>query len=223
MAAVQLSPDDAVAFFAKHKLDELTVAAVNAKGSVTVSGPSEQILTLKEVMKAERVVGQVLDINYPFHHPLIEIAKDDFLDDMSQIALRPSQVPFISTVTGDVLAGDKLDPGYWWSNVREPVHFLQATNTALDLGCTLFVEIGPRPILTSYLKDTVKDRSVAAAAISSLLREESSRRSGVDDIRACHRQWRSIRPAQGVRRSERTYRAAFPAVRTDRYAARIHQ
>ena len=223
MAAVQLSPDDAVNFFAKHKLDELTVAAVNAKGSVTVSGPSEQILTLKEVMKADRVVGQVLDINYPFHHPLIEIAKDDFLDDMSQIALRHSQVPFISTVTGDVLAGDKLDPAYWWSNVREPVHFLQATNTAIDLGCTLFVEIGPRPILTSYLKDTVKDRSVAVAAISSLLREESSADPVSTTFARIIANGGAFDRQQGVRRTQRAYRAARPALRTHRYAARIHQ
>jgi acyl transferase domain-containing protein/NADPH:quinone reductase-like Zn-dependent oxidoreductase/acyl carrier protein/NADP-dependent 3-hydroxy acid dehydrogenase YdfG len=174
MAAVQLAPDDAMAFFRRHGLDQITVAAVNAKGSVSVSGPTEQIAALRDVMRAERVVGQVLDINYPFHHPLIEIAKDDFLEDMSQIALRTSQVPFISTVTGGVLSGNSLDPAYWWSNVREPVHFVQATHTAIDLGCTLFVEIGPRPILTSYLKDTIKDRSVAAAAIGSLLREDNA-------------------------------------------------
>lgn len=173
MAAVQLSSDDALAFCRRNGLDQITVAAVNAKGSVTVSGPGDQIVALREIMKAERIVGQVLDINYPFHHPLIEIAKDDFLDDMAQIALRPSQIPFISTVTGGVLSGNSLDPSYWWSNVREPVNFLAGTKAALDLGCTLFVEIGPRPILTSYLRDTIKDRAVAASAISSLMREES--------------------------------------------------
>jgi acyl transferase domain-containing protein/NADPH:quinone reductase-like Zn-dependent oxidoreductase/acyl carrier protein/short-subunit dehydrogenase len=173
MAAVQLAPGDALAFFNRHGLDQINVAAVNAKGSVTVSGPGEQIMALREIMKAERIVGQVLDINYPFHHPLIEVAKDDFLDDMAQIALRPSQIPFISTVTGGVLSGNTLDPAYWWSNVREPVNFLGGTNAALDLGCSLFVEIGPRPILTSYLRDTIKDRAVAASAISSLMREES--------------------------------------------------
>lgn len=172
MAAIQLSPEDALGFFARHGLDEITIAAVNAKGSVSVSGPAEQIAALRDVLAAERIVGQVLDINYPFHHRLIENAKQDFLEDMAQIALRPSQVPFISTVIGDVLPGTSLDPAYWWSNVREPVCFLQATNTAIALGCSLFVEIGPRPIVTSYLRDTFKNRAVAAKAIPSLLREE---------------------------------------------------
>ena len=72
------------------------------------------------------------------------------------------------------MPGNSLDPAYWWSNVREPVCFLQATNTAIDLGCSLFVEIGPRPILTSYLRDTFKNRAVAAKAIPSLLREDNA-------------------------------------------------
>jgi len=172
MAAVQLSPDDARGLFARHGMGDITVAAINAAGSVTVSGPVEQIAALRGVLAAERIAGQVLDIDYPFHHKLIDEAEKAFLDDMAQIALRPSQVPFISTVSGAVMPGTSLDSTYWWRNVREPVQFLQATDTAIDLGCTLFVEIGPRPILTSYLRDTFRSRAVAARAIPSLLREE---------------------------------------------------
>ncbi len=171
MAVMQLSAEDATAYLDSRGLNEIQIAAINARGSVSVSGPSDQILALKAAMKADRVVGQVLDINYPFHHPLIEIAKDDFLADMAQIALRPTQIPFISTVTGDVFSGERLDAGYWWENVRKPVQFHQATVAALELGCGLFVEIGPRPILLAYLRDTVKDQSAAATVIASLVRD----------------------------------------------------
>jgi acyl transferase domain-containing protein/NADPH:quinone reductase-like Zn-dependent oxidoreductase/acyl carrier protein/short-subunit dehydrogenase len=172
MAALQIGPDEARAFFSAHALDELSVAAVNARGSVTVSGPSEQIMALKDAMRSARIVGQVLDINYPFHHPLIEVAKEDFLQDMGHIALRQSQRPFISTVTGQILGGEMLDASYWWSNVREPVEFHSGTLAAIDLGCSLFVEIGPRPILQGYLRDSIKERSVAASPIPSLARDE---------------------------------------------------
>ena len=63
------------------------------RGSVSVSGPVEQIAALRDILAAERIVGQVLDINYPFHHRLIENAKDDFLEDMAQIALRSTADP----------------------------------------------------------------------------------------------------------------------------------
>ncbi|MBS3649508.1 SDR family NAD(P)-dependent oxidoreductase [Pseudaminobacter sp. 19-2017] len=173
MAALQLGAEEAQAFFERHGLDHLVVAAVNSKTSITASGPSEQIEALKEKMKAERLVGSVLDINYPFHHPLIEVARKDFLEDMAQIALRPTQIPFISTVTGGILSGTALDPEYWWSNVREPVNFLGGTECALDLGCGLFLEVGPRPILSTYLRETIRERATAAATIPSLLRDES--------------------------------------------------
>ncbi|MBX3566731.1 MAG: SDR family NAD(P)-dependent oxidoreductase [Rhizobiaceae bacterium] len=177
MAALQIGPDEARALFERVGVTGLTVAAVNAKGSVTVSGPSEQIMALKDSLKANRVVGAVLDINYPFHHPSIEVAKEAFLEDMGQIALRQSQVPFISTVTGGVLDGDRLDPAYWWSNVREPVEFHRGTQAAIDLGCTLFVEIGPKPILLNYVRDTIKEHSVAAGCIASLLRDDKAEAS----------------------------------------------
>jgi acyl transferase domain-containing protein/NADPH:quinone reductase-like Zn-dependent oxidoreductase/acyl carrier protein/short-subunit dehydrogenase len=174
MAAVQLSPDDAIALCRRLGLDQIVVAAVNAANSVTLSGPTDELLDLRDRFKDERVVGQLLDIDYPFHHPLIELAKNDFLEDMAHIALRPTQIPFISTVTGQELSGDSLDASYWWSNVREPVQFAPATKAAIDLGCRLFVEIGPRPILQSYLKDTIKHEAVAATAIASLRRDDAA-------------------------------------------------
>jgi acyl transferase domain-containing protein len=173
MIAVQLPPDQARKLCTENGLDDLCVAAVNARNSVTISGPTEQVLALREKLRSARVVAQLLDIDYAFHHPSIETARDGFLAEMAELTLRPTQVPFISAVTGGVLAGNLLTADYWWRNLRDPVLFEQATQAALDVGCRLFVEIGPRPILLNYVKDTIRAAGVPAGSTPTFVKDES--------------------------------------------------
>ncbi|MDQ0318929.1 acyl transferase domain-containing protein/NADPH:quinone reductase-like Zn-dependent oxidoreductase/acyl carrier protein/short-subunit dehydrogenase [Pararhizobium capsulatum DSM 1112] len=171
MAAVMLGEDAATAFATAHGFDNICVAAINAHNSVTISGPANEVSAYRDAARKAKIPAQVLDINYPFHHPIIDQAKRAFLSDIPDIAPRRSELAYISTVTGERLDGTQLDPDYWWKNVREPVRFQAATEAAIALGCTLFVEISPRAILASYLKETVKQAAVPGTVVSTLSRD----------------------------------------------------
>ncbi|MBP1852296.1 acyl transferase domain-containing protein/NADPH:quinone reductase-like Zn-dependent oxidoreductase/acyl carrier protein [Rhizobium halophytocola] len=171
MAAVKLGDQAAQALIRELGLAELEVAAINAPNSVTISGPVEQIQEFRERARQKKVVVQPLDINYPFHHPLIDRARDAFIGDMPAIAPRPSDYAFISTVSGTTLTGESLNPDYWWRNVRQPVKFQQAVEEALTLGCNVFLEMSPRPILTGYVNDIAQQQSAAVSVVSTLTRE----------------------------------------------------
>ncbi len=166
MAAVAMSEEAARDFTREHGFDDICVAAINAPNSVTVSGPREQIKQFREKAKKAQTAAFILDINYPFHHPVIDRAKQAFLDDLPGIAAGEGSLPFISTVMGEALSGPELNAQYWWRNVRDPVLFQAGTEAALAMGCRLFVEISPRPILGSYVTDVAKQVSVQAASIA---------------------------------------------------------
>ena len=170
MAAVAMGSDEAIRLARSAGLDRICVAASNAHNAATVSGPADEIVKFKEAATSMRIAAQVLDIDYPFHHPLIDAARANFLRDMSSLAPRPTRIPFISTVTGDVLDGESLDRAYWWRNLREPVLFDAATGAAIREGCRVFVEIGPRPILASYLRDTIRQHDVGGAVAPTFVR-----------------------------------------------------
>ena len=170
MAAVAMGADEAAILARSAGLENLHVAASNAHNAATLSGPVDEIAAFRELAVSKRIAAQVLDIDYPFHHPLIDSARRHFLKDMSSLTRRPTAIPFISTVTGKIMEGEGLDPAYWWHNIREPVRFATATETALGQGCTLFIEIGPRPILSSYLRDTLRLKDVRGTVMPSLLR-----------------------------------------------------
>ncbi len=139
MAAVMLGEQAAKAFAAERGLDDVCVAAINAHNSVTISGPANEISAFRDAARKAKIPVQILDINYPFHHPIIDRAKEAFLADIPDIAPRRTELAYLSTVTGAALDGTALDPDYWWKNVREPVRFQAAAEAALDLGCTLSI------------------------------------------------------------------------------------
>ncbi|OLP53198.1 beta-ketoacyl synthase [Rhizobium rhizosphaerae] len=170
MAAVMLGEEAAQAFAEAHGFSQICVAAINAHNSVTISGPVAEVGAFRDAARKAKIPAQVLDINYPFHHPIIDQAKSAFLGDLPDIAPRKSELTYISTVSGTPLDGAELDADYWWKNVREPVRFEAATHSAIALGCTLLLEISPRPILSSYLKETVKQAGVPAAVVATLQR-----------------------------------------------------
>lgn len=180
MAAVMIGEDAARDFARARGLDSVCIAAVNAHNSVTISGPAPEVSAFRDAARKAKIPAQILDINYPFHHPIIDQAKKAFLADIPTLSPRSTEIAFLSTVTGDRLDGASLDSDYWWKNVREPVRFQAATEAAIAMGCSLFIEISPRPILSSYLKETVKQAAAPGQVIPTLLRDAGEK--GIDPV-----------------------------------------
>lgn len=171
MAAVVLNEEAALAFARSHGLANICIAAINAPNSVTISGPVGEIEAFRDAARKAHIVAHVLDINYPFHHPIIDRAKDAFLADLPDVVPDGGVGTFISTVTGKLRDGRLLDAQYWWRNVRDPVLFVAGCQAAMEMGCNLFIEISPRPILSNYVTEIAKQASVQVITIPTLLRE----------------------------------------------------
>ena len=83
-------------------------------------------------------------------------------------------------MTGAFVDHDTLGPEHWWRNVREPVQFEAALNCLLKEGLRVFVEIGPKPILSSYVRDMLREANVRGAVIETLT--ESQDQDDADPI-----------------------------------------
>jgi acyl transferase domain-containing protein/NADPH:quinone reductase-like Zn-dependent oxidoreductase/acyl carrier protein len=173
MAVANLPQHEAEALIADSGLDGLEIAAVNSPTSVTLSGPEEAIRAFSRIARKRRVAVRALDLAYPFHSALLEPLRLPLLESLGDFAAGAGDVPFVSTVTGDVMAGHALDREYWWRNVREPVRFHPAIEAAGRQGATLFIEIGPRPILTANMTDTLREAGLDGSVIPSLVEKEA--------------------------------------------------
>src|SRR5690606_6099713 len=87
---------------------------------------------------------------------------------------RSGTVPFYSTVVGGELDGQRLDSLYWWQNIRFPVLFQGAMDALVWQGFNLFVEVGPHPVLRSYVADALSQRELPGQVLGTLLRKDNS-------------------------------------------------
>src|SRR6516164_7004032 len=174
MAALGLSPENAAALIAPYG-EALTIAAVNAPNSVTVAGDAAAIDALGNELEASQVFFRALDLDYAFHSRCMDPIREALLDRLDGLAPRDGRLRFVSTVTGTTIEGNRLDAEYWWDNIRRPVQFAPAIESLSAEGFNVFLEIGPHPILDTYLRDCLKTTGGQGVSIPTLRRREPER------------------------------------------------
>ncbi len=173
MAAFMLSDREAQRFLKMTGANGVVVAAVNSWRSVTVSGPSEEIDKVLTAAATMRISARRLDLDYPFHSALVDPVRAPLLHELEGLKALPLRKRFVSSVSGDFAESDTLGPDHWWHNVRDPVQFESAFKCLVKEGLRLFVEIGPKPILASYVRDVLRESGVRGAVIDTLVESES--------------------------------------------------
>ncbi|MXN67238.1 SDR family NAD(P)-dependent oxidoreductase [Stappia sp. GBMRC 2046] len=167
MAALLLSADAARAAIDDPAFPGLEIAAVNSARSVTISGPSESLEGFARHARKNRWAMRRLKIAYPFHCALVDTIEAPLLSDLANIETRKPEIRFVSTVDEDT-ESPLLDAGYWWRNVRRPVQFEKAVARILEDDAAVFVEIGPKPILATYINDNIREREKDGRVVPSL-------------------------------------------------------
>ncbi|MEV4503064.1 SDR family NAD(P)-dependent oxidoreductase [Streptomyces klenkii] len=172
MAAVGVGIAQAEALLAEVPgAESLVVAAVNSDRDVTVAGGADALAALARVAGDRDVFFRDLELEYAFHSPAMDPLQQALKNALATLTPRSSDIPMLSTVTGREVDGTALDADYWWRNVREPVDFAGAVGalTGPDAGCDVLVEVGPDPVLRTYLRragDQVEDLIAVVPTLS---------------------------------------------------------
>ena len=154
---------------------KVDVAALNGPSATIVSGENEAVEELLATCVAEgaqaiKVPGAVL----ASHSFQVEALREDLLETLAKIEPRSSEVPFYSTVTGEITDTAELDAGYWYRNARQTVLFEPVVRALLDRGCTALLEVSPHPVLGFGLREIVESHPGGAdtAVLGTLRREQ---------------------------------------------------
>ena len=197
MAAVALGEAEMVALLDDLGLAaRIVVAAFNAPGSITVAGDEEAITHLGRALAKRRVACRTLALDYAFHSRAMDAISDRLLAGLEDLECGRGTIPFYSAVSGGSFDGVELGATYWWRNIREPVRFENAIRAMTSAGFNTVVEIGPRPVLLSYIEETARCAGVSVLTVPTL----SPKDPGSDRIRTVARQLQLCAPRQDVQR-----------------------
>jgi phthiocerol/phenolphthiocerol synthesis type-I polyketide synthase C len=173
MAVLALSEAETAALIAE--LDPtLDIAAVNSARAVTIAGSAAAIAALGDEAARRGIACRPLDLDFAFHSRAMEAVRDGILADLGDLISMAPAADLVSTVTGGRVAGESLDAEHWWRNVRDTVRFAEAAQAMVSDGYRIFVEIGPSPVLRSYLRDALRDASAEGRVLATLDRRATT-------------------------------------------------
>lgn len=131
---------------------ELVLAADNALELCVVAGSVAAIAHYQQQLEAQNIACRRLKTSHAFHSPLMAGAVAPFRQALSQIELKPPQIPWVSNLTGTWITPEQaIAPDYWVQHLRQPVQFHTGLQT-LGEAQPLLLEVGPGQTLTTLAR-----------------------------------------------------------------------
>jgi acyl transferase domain-containing protein/acyl carrier protein len=165
MAVIDLSMAEADKYLAGRQ-DRVSVAVSNSPRSCVISGEPGAVREVIAECERDGVFCRLVKVDVASHSPQMDGPAAALAAELADLTPATSTVPMYSTVLARPAEGPEFDAGYWGRNMRQPVRFTDTVAKLLDAGITVFVELGPHPLLVAAVQQTAQ--SHAAATVTAL-------------------------------------------------------
>ena len=128
------------------------VAAIDSRGSLTLSGDVERLDKIAEKLTEDGVFARWLRVEVPYHSRLMDPILDELRAALAGLAPQPPTMPLYSTVTGERVTDAGWDAEYWCANVRRPVRFCDAVTALIGADSRVFLKLAPHPVLSGNVR-----------------------------------------------------------------------
>ncbi|BBM82279.1 type I polyketide synthase [Candidatus Uabimicrobium amorphum] len=167
--------------------EHISIAAINGPQNTVLSG-SEQHLR-DYLAHHPQLPYKWLQVTHGFHSPILDSILDSFEQQIAAITYHAPQINIVSNVTGQ--SATQMDASYWRKHLRETVRFSDGVQFLRQQGTNIFLEIGPRPVLSALVKKSIPH------ALSLYYHHKNSWRTLASTLRhlyrhGLHLQWSNI-------------------------------
>ncbi len=169
MLVAAISDEDAQALCTE--IPGLEIAAFNARRSLTFAGSERALSQAERNLDLRKVPFRRLSGDIAYHSADMDPILPLLQTRLAGLDPSPPVIPLVSSVTAKRVSGrgqDLMGAAYWLKNVRCPVRFHAALDTAFDLGTTHCIELGPRPVLRGAIRKTANDQAREITIIPTL-------------------------------------------------------
>src|SRR6202048_1368397 len=145
--------------------EDVDIANINAPGQILISG---------ELANVEAAIGvateygirraTLLNVAGAYHSRLMESAYEKLGPVLLEVQMQLPKFPVISNVTGREVETLPEIRQTLQDQVTSTVRWVDCMERLVDLGCDLFIELGPGGVLAGLLKRTRKDQEVISVS-----------------------------------------------------------
>lgn len=156
MAAVDASPEDLQPLLANP---ELTLANLNAPRQTVISGSQASIERAVAWCTEQGIRVHSLPVACAFHSPLVAPAQRRLADLLGQTPFERPRIPVFSNTTAEAYPEDaRAIAGLLGEHMIRPVEFVREIEAMYQAGARVFVEVGPRSVLSGLTSRILGDQ-----------------------------------------------------------------
>lgn len=131
----------------------LSIAAYNGPAQTVVAGEEAAMQRLEARLGESDLSSRRLPVSRGFHSPTIEGIVPRLAEEAKRFSHHRPQLTWVSNLFGRPLTvaecrDEGFWPDYWVRHARHSVRFAQGLQSLADANHTVFLEVGPQPVLT---------------------------------------------------------------------------
>src|SRR5580704_824400 len=159
MAAVKASREEVSKWLGDG---QVRIANHNSPSQTVISGPSDALEEVINALRAAKVPVKSLVVAGAFHTPLMSSANSQLAQAILAVDIGSPVSTIFSNVGGRIYETDIADiRARLCRHLLEPVEFVTQIEAMYTAGVRVFIEVGPRSVLTSFASEILKDRKDA--------------------------------------------------------------
>lgn len=139
------------------------VACLNYDENFVIAGGREDVARVQAALQPSDIPCQMLPITRGFHSPLLNPIESEVKRAVSQLSLKPPDLPVVSCLHGRELTGQDLTPQYCWELLRFPVRFSDAMRFMESQGPSVYIDVGPSGTLAAIVRNIIGRDALSTA------------------------------------------------------------
>lgn len=158
------------------KFKQVYVANCNAPDQVVLSGATKSIARLSSKLSEMKIKNKQLPVSGAFHSHYMQTATQLFKKEMAYVPFNELSIPVYSNRHAKPYPkGPEKFSEILSEHLEHPVLFQSSIETIYQDGGRVFVEIGPRRVLSDMVKRILKDKNVDIISVNTGPQKDSIR------------------------------------------------
>ncbi len=155
---------------------DVVMANLNSKKQVVLAGPTEDILQAHDALKVKKYTVVKLPVSAAFHTPLVGHAQKPFAKAIRSVKFNKPQIPVYSNATAKAYpATAKTIQKQLESHILNSVRFREEIENIHQAGGRIFIEFGPKNVLTKLVDNILSGEEYTAVALNENPKKDSDR------------------------------------------------